>query len=186
MRECVVYLAGAVKMPPFPPSKQPVEITIRDCQFDRRVVLAPRGGRIRFVNGDDLAHNIRGRAGKMLLWSKNLFKQGSTADLEVDKLGIIQTRSGSGFDWMDNYIWVVDHAGYALTDEEGSFKLQGIAPGEYTLHVWHPGLQMTTAGTGAGDGGPTGPAVNFSSPIVIGGEIMVQGAHETRVVVELQ
>ena len=151
-------------------------------------MLVPRGGRVRFVNGDDLAHNIRGRAGKMLLWSKKLSKRGSTADLEVDKLGIIQTRSGSGFDWMDNYIWVVDHAGYALTDEEGRFTLEGIGPGEYTLHVWHPGIQMTTAGSGGGGtgAGPARPAVNFSSPIVVGGEIMVQGAHETRVIVELQ
>ncbi|MCH8881123.1 MAG: hypothetical protein IID34_14735 [Planctomycetes bacterium] len=188
VRECVVYLAGVVPMPPFPASKQPVEITIRDCQFDRRVVLVPRGGRVRFVNGDDLAHNIRGRAGKMLLWSKKLSKRGSTADLEVDKLGIIQTRSGSGFDWMDNYIWVVDHAGYALTDEEGRFTLEGIGPGEYTLHVWHPGIQMTTAGSGGGGtgAGPARPAVNFSSPIVVGGEVMVQGTHETRVIVELQ
>ena len=115
---------------------------------------------------------------------KNLFKRGSTADLKVDKLGIIQTRSGSGFDWMDNYIWVVDHAGYALTDEEGRFTLQDIGPGEYTLHVWHPGIHMTTAGTGAG--GPAGPTVNFAPPIVIGGEISVLGAHETRVIVELQ
>ncbi|MCH8852553.1 MAG: c-type cytochrome, partial [Planctomycetes bacterium] len=183
VRDCVVYLAGTVKMPPFPASKQPLEIAIRNCQFDRRVSLVPRGGRVRFVNDDDLAHNIRGRAGQMLLWSKNLFERGSTADLEVDKLGIIQTRSGSGFDWMDNYIWVVDHAGYALTDEEGSFTLEGIGPGEYTLHVWHPGIHMTTAGA---SGESAGPAVNFSPPMVVGGEISVQGAHETRVIVELQ
>jgi hypothetical protein len=185
IRECVVYLAGTVAMPPFSGSKQPIDIAISNCQFDRRVVLVPRGGLARFINEDQLPHNIRGRTGNTLLWSKNLFKLGSTADLKVDKLGIIETRSGSGFDWMDNYIWVVDHAGYALTDGEGSFALQNIPPGEYTLHVWHPGIHMTTADTDAG-GGPAGPAVNFTPPIVIGGAISVLGAQETRVIVELQ
>jgi hypothetical protein len=144
VRECVVYLAGSVPMPRISPSKQPLEIAIRNCEFDRRVALVPRGGRVRFGNQDELAHNIRGRTGNTLLWSKNLFKLGSTADLELDKLGIVQTRSGSGFDWMDNYIWVVDHAGYALTNDEGSFVLRDVPPGEYTLHVWHPGLYGTS------------------------------------------
>ena len=60
---------------------------------------------------------------------------------------------------------------------------EGMGPGEYTLHVWHPGIHRTTAGA---SGESAGPAVNFSEPIVVGGEVSVQGAHETRVIVELQ
>ncbi len=182
--DCVVYLAGDVgKMPPYPATSQQPTITIRNCQFDQRVALLLRGLVVRFVNDDDLPHNIRGRMGRTLLWSRNLIEQGATADFGVDKLGIIQTRSGSGFDWMDSYIWVVDHAGYALTDDEGDFVLENIPPGEYTLHVWHPGIRLLTS---EGGDEPVAPAVNFEPPKVVGGRVTVEEAKTTRLVVEMQ
>ncbi len=181
LSDCVVYLAGEVSM--LPPASQPVEVSITHCQFDQRVALVPRGGTIRFVNTDDLAHNIRGRLGETLLWSRNLIEQGSTADFKVDKLGIVQTRSGSGFDWMDHYVWVIDHAGYALSDGTGRFVLDHIPAGTYTLHAWHPGIRRTTS---EGGSEPAAPVTHFEPAHVVGGEITIREGRTTEVVIEMQ
>ena len=97
------------------------------------------------------------------------------AKRELDSLGIIHLSSGSGMNWMDAYIWVVDHSGYALTDGQGCFVLENVPPGHYTLHVWHPGITTTTAASG--QGGP---------PIVIGGLVKVDDDRVTEIVVKMK
>ena len=84
---------------------------------------------------------------------------------------------------MDNYIWVVDHGGYTLSDDTGDFVLDGIPPGEYTLHVWHPGIRPKTA---EGSNTPAAPTVNFDAPIVVGGTITVKEGAMTQLIVEVQ
>jgi plastocyanin len=38
--------------------------------------------------------------------------------------------------WMKAYIGVVSNPYYAVTDNQGSFVIKGVPPGEYTLEVW--------------------------------------------------
>ena len=46
-------------------------------------------------------------------------------------------------DFMQNWLDVVDHPYFAISDEEGNFSIDNIPPGHYTLRAWHPilGLQ---------------------------------------------
>jgi hypothetical protein len=39
--------------------------------------------------------------------------------------------------WMHPWFAVLDHPFFARTAADGSFRLAGIPPGEYTLAVWH-------------------------------------------------
>jgi hypothetical protein len=41
---------------------------------------------------------------------------------------------------MHAYIFVMDHPFYAVSAADGSFKIEGLPPGEYTLEVWHEKL----------------------------------------------
>jgi len=55
--------------------------------------------------------------------------------------------------WMKASIHVVDHAFFDITDEDGSFTLPALPPGEYEVEAWHPTLgissQTVTVGTGS-------------------------------------
>jgi hypothetical protein len=39
--------------------------------------------------------------------------------------------------WMNEYIGVVDHPYFAVSDRSGAFTIQGVPPGEHTLVAWH-------------------------------------------------
>ena len=39
--------------------------------------------------------------------------------------------------WMTAYYFVMDHPYFAVTNEKGEFKIDGLPAGEYTLAAWH-------------------------------------------------
>lgn len=41
-------------------------------------------------------------------------------------------------DFMQNWLYVVDHPYFAMTDKEGRFHIDQVPPGTYTLLAWHP------------------------------------------------
>lgn len=38
---------------------------------------------------------------------------------------------------MTAYLFVMEHPYFAVTNEEGQFKIEGLRSGEYTLAAWH-------------------------------------------------
>ncbi len=39
--------------------------------------------------------------------------------------------------WMKSYIAVVSHPYFAVTGDDGTFALNDLPPGDYTIEVWH-------------------------------------------------
>ena len=60
--------------------------------------------------------------------------------------------------WMTAYVVVSPNPFFGVTGDDGSYKIPGVPPGEYTLEVWHEryGTKNTVA-TVAGDKGPEVP-----------------------------
>jgi len=67
---------------------------------------------------------------------------------------MVQTLSRPGYviikcdihGWMQAFIRVDDHPFHAVSAADGSFRIEGIPPGTYTLEIWHEqfGSQETT------------------------------------------
>ena len=53
--------------------------------------------------------------------------------------------------WMAAYVGVVAHPYFAVTGADGSFKLDGVPPGTYTVEAWHERFGTKTAQVTVGD-----------------------------------
>jgi hypothetical protein len=53
--------------------------------------------------------------------------------------GIVEVRC-TQHPWTHGYIAVFDHPYFAVTDDDGSFKMDSLPPGTYKMMVWHEGM----------------------------------------------
>jgi hypothetical protein len=69
---------------------------------------------------------------------------------EINKLTILRKKGSmlhlqcDQHNYMNSYYYPVDNPYYAIVGEEGTFTIDGIPPGNYELHAWHPILGSQT------------------------------------------
>ena len=56
--------------------------------------------------------------------------------------------------WMRSYANVVTHPFFAVSKEDGSFEIKGLAPGTYTIEAWHERLGTQTQQVTISDSAP--------------------------------
>lgn len=111
------------------------------CQFVPHVQVLPVGSKLKITSSDPVLHNSHG-----------FYEDGSTAfniavpiaglelPVTLKQPGVIKLRCDAGHTWMSAYVISTDQPYYALTDENGNFKIDGVPPGNYELEVWHEWL----------------------------------------------
>lgn len=88
-------------------------------------------------NGDPLTHNIRSFS-----FRNRAFNIAQPANSE-DRKKVFTKREKAVMiqcdlhPWMKAYYFVMDHPYFAVTNEKGQFKIEGLPAGEYTLAAWH-------------------------------------------------
>lgn len=153
-------------LPPgaYPVPTTPVELNQKECEFEPRVFGIRPGQPLLLRNSDPLLHNVHARGqGAGFSRGPNTFNKAMpiqnsklTVALEVQQVAV--TITCDVHSWMRAYAGVVDHPFFAVTDAAGSFSLEGLPAGHYTLEAWHERLGRTTAQVELAEGG-TGEAV---------------------------
>ena len=46
--------------------------------------------------------------------------------------------------WEKAYVGVFDHPFFAISDEFGNYRIEGLPPGQYTVVAWHESLREKT------------------------------------------
>lgn len=116
------------------------------CVFEPHVLLIPEGADLRILNSDRILHSVRSygkdsvfNVGQPKFVEKLLVEDFTRQVSERDAIRV-------GCDlhpWMKAYIFVQKHPYYAVTDDDGRFRLTGVPPGQYELRLWHETLGET-------------------------------------------
>ena len=160
LKDVVVFLKDVQKGKSFKLPK--VRIESRDCDFIPFVNVLKDRDRIEVVNMDPVEHDIQGYETARARGARVLFNRPLPMNQFHSIAGIfgqeylpgepmiekIHLRKGRnvfvmqcGFHpYMFSWGLVVENPYYAITKEDGKFEISDIAPGEYTLTAWHPGV----------------------------------------------
>ena len=111
-----------------------------DCEFKPHLALVPQGTTVSILNSDGFLHNVRAFDEKAeMLFNDAMPKKGQVLKKRLDRPGRIIVRCGLHH-WMHAIVVVQEHSFYAVTDEQGHFKISGIPEGSYKLKAWHEEL----------------------------------------------
>jgi len=169
----VVYIEGITRGKQWVDQSRSV-VDQRDCSFQPNMLVAPRWAEMDIVNSDPVLHNIHGWE-LMADRGRTLFNLGQPPEKEVitqplrPRLGNQIRLECDAHDFMQGWIFAADSPYAMATGDDGTFVLEDVPPGEYTVKVWHPFLgmqeQVVTLGPGQTSdlgfdltGGAAGPA----------------------------
>jgi plastocyanin len=117
---------------------EPILLDQEGCRFHPHVQVVPVGATLRFDNSDETNHNIHTFAKKNPAVNQNV-AGGTNFDQKLDKAEVIDIKCDV-HPWMKGYVVVTDAAAWAVSGKDGSFKIEGLPPGEYKVSWWHEDL----------------------------------------------
>jgi plastocyanin len=145
----VVGQAGGVKNAvvwvvdgPKPPRgfKQKYRLDQKNCEFTPHMVAMPEGGVLEVVNSDKLFHNVHARSAP----DKSVFNYAMPVpDYTIPKPLKTPERLRVSCDvhpWMRAWVNVLPTTAFAVTDESGTYTIEGVPPGRHKIHLWHERL----------------------------------------------
>src|SRR5438552_10532124 len=130
-----VRLQGNV--PQSPVSTQPVVIDQRGCVYAPRVVGVRAGQVLQIKNGDAFLHNVHGLSGKDNSFNVGQPAAGMVYQWKAKNEEIMLHLKCDIHNWMNAYIGVVTNPYFAVSDTGGTFQIDKVPPGTYTLQAWH-------------------------------------------------
>jgi plastocyanin len=164
LRNVVIYVDGVIPGAPPPPPTVGVGAVVRqkDEQFVPHVLPVVRGTTVSFPNDDNVFHNVfsLSRAAEFDL---GRYPRGETkAPKPFAKTGTVQVFCHIHSD-MSGIILVLGNSHFTVPTTAGTYALDGVPPGEYTIVGWHERVQAVTRRVRVTEGQTT--RLDFNIPV---------------------
>lgn len=153
----LVWIADAKTGKPMSGDKR-TEISSERCVLDPRVQAVGVGTAVNVINDDKVLHKLvftKFGTNDTLLVTP-FFNSGEIVATErlAKTAGMVEVKCAQ-HPWEHGFIAVFDHPYYAVTEDDGTFKIDSLAPGSYKLMIWREGeskpteqqVQITAGGT---------------------------------------
>ncbi len=133
----VVWITGERLPAPVLPAKPPT-MAQRDRMFVPAVLAIPAGSTVEFPNDDPFFHNVFSYS-KIRSFDLGRYPKGESHGVRFEKPGIVPIFCEIHYS-MRAYIHVFETPWFTVSDVQGRFAIEGVAPGSYTIHVWQENL----------------------------------------------
>jgi plastocyanin len=155
----IVWIADAKSGKPLPIEKR-AEISSDNCVLDPRVQAVTVGTTVNVINDDKVLHKLIftkfGTHDTLVV--APFFNSGQIVATErlAKTPGMVEVKCVD-HPWEHGYIAVFDHPYFAVTEDNGTFKIDSLPPGSYKVMIWREGLskpveqqvQVAAGGTAA-------------------------------------
>jgi len=136
-RRSVVYLETAPQPAFEPPPPGRAVLDQRNETFVPGVLAITAGSTVVFPNSDRVYHNVFSLS-KARRFDLGRYPRGQSRSVVFERAGVVRVFCEI-HSHMSAYILVFAHRFFAVTDEAGRYRLDGVPPGAYTLALWWDG-----------------------------------------------
>jgi hypothetical protein len=143
-----VYLKDVSGSHPAP--ADPVVLDQQGCTYHPHVSGIQVGQKLIIRNSDPTLHNVHA-----LPTANTEFNQGQPFEVMVRFKCDVHP-------WMSAWMGVMSHPFYAVSAEDGSFSIENVPAGEYTLEAWHETLGTKSQAVTVAEDGDVAVSFDFS------------------------
>jgi plastocyanin len=112
------------------------ELRQRDQMFVPRVLPVCIGTEVAFPNDDPFYHNVFSYSAAKR-FDLGRYGSGKSRTVIFDRPGLVKVFCEIHSD-MQAYVLVLETPHFAVPAQDGAYAIEGLAPGEYDVTVWHP------------------------------------------------
>ena len=120
------------------------KLTIERCRLTPRVLAVAAGTTINVFSRDGITHTWRFYREGVDEPIEEIWTVDAGQVVPSEKIakqpGIVEARDAQQ-PWARAYVAVFDHPYFAVTDDNGTFTIDSLPPGTYTVKMWHERMQ---------------------------------------------
>lgn len=150
-RRSVVYLDPAPRAAFDVRDETVVRMDQRNKTFVPHVLAILAGTTVEFPNSDYTYHNVFSLS-KTKSFDLGRYAVGRSKSVRFDRPGIVRVFCDI-HSHMSAFILVFAHRYFAVTDEDGRYRLEGVPPGTYTVMTWNEASPLDVRKIVVPDGG---------------------------------
>ncbi|ATB49530.1 carboxypeptidase regulatory-like domain-containing protein [Corallococcus macrosporus] len=162
LRNVLVRVKGQVPGAPAAPGT-PVVVDQSKCTYVPRVQGARVGQQVAFKNSDGTLHNVRGIVGTRPAFNVAQPPSGAPVERPLPADADVLKLKCDVHPWMSAFVVPTENPYFVTTGEDGTFALEGLPAGTYTVEAWHETLGTKTAEVTVKDDAPAEAAFTFSA-----------------------
>ncbi len=114
----------------------------KECLFIPHVLAIPVGSSVDFLNSDNVMHNLHSWAIKNAAFNEGV-SGGGILTKKFDFAEVVKITCDV-HKWMSAFIVVKTNPYFAVTDENGNFKIENVPAGKYKIEAWQEKLGKKT------------------------------------------
>jgi len=135
-----VYVKSGLEGKTFATPSTSVAIDQDGCWFRPRVLGIQTSQALHITNSDPVTHSIHPMAQINREWNHSQGAGEPPLARKFDRVEIMIRVKCNIHSWMQAYIGVVDNPYFAVSGEDGSYRIGNLPPGTYTVAIWQEKL----------------------------------------------
>lgn len=139
-----VYVKSGLEGKSFPAPSEKKVLDQQGCQYIPHVMGLQVGQPLSIKNSDATLHNIHAMPKENSEFNQGQPIQNMEFDKTFEKAEVMVPIKCDVHPWMNAYVGVVEHPYYAVSSEDGTFSIDKLPAGTYTLEAWHEELGTAT------------------------------------------
>jgi len=144
------------------PPAEPAIIDQQGCMYEPHVLGVVVGQTVEIRNSDATLHNVHALPENSKQFNNAMPMKGMTIKKRFTSPEVMVRLKCDVHPWMSAYVGVLDHPHFAVTGADGSFEIENLPAGTYTVEAWHEKAGTQTQKVTVSDDAPAAADFSFA------------------------
>jgi len=131
-----IYVKSGAEKYAFTTPSDPVVLDQNGCMYKPHVLGIMVGQTLRIISSDPTTHNIHPMPKDNREWNMSQAPGAAPIEQKFARPEIMVPVKCNQHPWMRAWIGVTSNPLYAVSGSDGTFTIQGVPPGNYTIEAW--------------------------------------------------